>query len=282
MEKFNLFFRILGLGTNCGNNERTETRFFSCAPNNREFLFRFLFVLTISIVLLKFSSSIYLYLDIMGAVNDVIKYSATMLATAIILLDSHTKGHSYCQLNELATQFHTNLQGFMKRRRLADCHHRFWQRYKLKFWSFSVFYILSELSLVPIYMQNPHHLNSLHLVMGNNLFIAICRYRHLQHILFMDLVHYLLQLTRKVLKEHRHTMTQRKLKQIQEILDLCVDMVRLQNKFFSLSQAMNLCFNHLQLLGDIYWFYFRYLNGGWTPGSFSKWRPCLNVFDLVR
>lgn len=83
--------------------------------------------------------------------------------------------------------------------------------------------------------------------------------------MYMRLVYFQLELLAKVLSDAgRIVMTEMRLQHLQELYLMSEEMVKLQNDFFGLSQAMNLAFNNLQLLGDTYWTYWRFLNGGAT------------------
>lgn len=204
----------------------------------------------------------------MGSVNDTIKYAATVSATFLILFESYAKRNLLCELTAFSRRFQHDIKGFLKQKELDYCNRKFWRSYKIRFFSFSIFYVVSEVILIPIYWFNDYYRSSIFFLIGTDIFICICRYRHLQHILYMNLVRHQLKLIARVLRSG--TMTEAKLRSLQELFCISATMVKLQNNFFGISQSMNLIFNHLQLLGDAYWTYWRYLNGCCSPGTISK------------
>lgn len=270
LEKWCFLFRLMGLGMSKEEPEQLSRNPIFCRRYSWEFYFKLIVVFVDVFLLLKFSHIIYFYLDLIGAVNDLIKYSATVSATVVILFESYVKGGRLCQLNELAMSFQQDMLGFMKRKEVCTLYAKFWKGYKIKFLSFTIFFIVSELVLWPIYLNSDAYRQSFVLLIGNNVFITICRYRHMQHVLYMDLVHFQIKMLIKVLSDTRLPMTGHKLRRLHELYLASAEMVTLQNNYFGLSQAMNLIFNHLQLLGDAYWTYWRYLNGCCTPGSIRK------------
>lgn len=257
VEKWGSFFRIIGLGSM--HNSRWRRVIFGI--QNLCLIVNFL-------LLLMFYRYIYLYQDAMGTINDVVKYSATLSATGLILIESLWKEHQLWQLSEVVHEFQQDIGCFVRRKHLEQWNLKFWKSFKIRFFIFTAFYLASELSLFPIYLSNSFYHSSTFFLMGTNLFIYICRYRHWQHVLFMDLAHFQLELLKKVLRGG--IASNAKLRRLQELFGNTAQMVKLQNSFFGVSQSMNLIFNHVQLLGDAYWTYWRYLNGCCTPGSFSK------------
>lgn len=265
IEKWCVFFWILGLGA----TKKESPRDLCCDSRKTIFCVQILIILSLASLMVFFHRSLYFYLDAMGAVNDLIKYIATVLATLLILVESHLKGERLREINELATEFQQDMVLFIKRKDLRRFNKAFLKDYKIRFTLFTALYLISETVLVPIYVTNSFYRFSLLFHFGNNLFIGICRYRHMQHILYMNLVHYQLKLMVKVLR-NGNGLTNAKLRRLQELFGIVAKMVRLQNHFFGWSQTMNLVFNHLQLLGDAYWIYWRYLNGCCSPGFYSE------------
>lgn len=269
-----IIFRVIGLGTSSSPaSKKSEKgnlifRFFNCVAF--EFYLKLLFVVVDTLLLIRFSHKVYFFLDLMGAVNDIIKYLSTVFTTILILVESHRKGDTLWRINELATEFQQKMLFFMRPALLSGFNKRFWRKYTVQFASFTIFFLTSEVALFPVYLLHNSYKYSFILLVGNNVFITICRYRHLQHIFYMSLVHHQLELLIKVLRDRRFMMTSAKLQRLQELYEISEEMVTLQNDFFGLSQAMNLIFNHLQLLGDAYWNYWRYLNSSWSPGSLSE------------
>lgn len=279
LRRFSVLFRIIGLGTSVQrspmiSSSRLRRRWqFLLIWCDLEFLLKLFVVLGDAAIFVAYTHCVYFYLDLIGAVNDLIKYVATVFATILILLESQRKGDKLWRLNDLAMEFQQKMLVFMRRKELARNNKKFWRSYTMKWLAFTIFFGISESLLLPIYLlyfnQTSYKL-SLLLLVGNNLFITICRYRHLQHIMYMTLVHHQLELIVKVLRDSRVVMSGEKLQRLQELYGITEEMVRLQNDYFGLSQAMNLIFNHLQLLGDAYWTYWRVLNGCCTPGAISK------------
>lgn len=265
MEKWCIFFWILGLGA----TEKCSRVIPMGCFAKLIFYVQILVIMSLSILMVLFYRYLYFYLDAMGAVNDIIKYAATVMATISILVESHLKEEQLREINELATEFQQDMLLFIKRKDLRRYNKAFWKDYKTRFTYLTALYLISELVLVPIYVKNTYYRLSLIFLMCNNIFIGICRYRHLQHILYMNLVHYQLKLMVKVLR-NGHGLTNVKLRRLQELFGMGANMVRLQNNFFGWSQTMNLVFNHLQLLGDAYWIYWRFLNGCCNPGFYSE------------
>lgn len=266
-----VLFRVLGLGTSSVQKVPTPNssvlRLF-CNRIDAEFILKLCVVLGDFTLLLIYGHCIYSYMDLIGAVNDLLKYVATVSATILILVESQGKGDKLWRLNDLAMEFQQKMLIFMRRKELATNNRKFWRGYGIKLMSFSIFFVASDALLLPIYLRRAEY--SLLLLIGTNIFVTICRYRHLQHIMYMTLVHYQLELLVKVLRDGRVVMTGPKLQRLQELYAIAEEMVRLQNDYFGLSQAMNLVFNHLQLLGDAYWTYWRILNSVPAEGSISK------------
>lgn len=265
-----VLFRVLGLGTSVQKEPApnpSAIRLF-CNRIDAEFILKLGVVLGDFTFLLIYGHCIYSYMDLIGAVNDLLKYVATVSATILILVESQRKGDKLWHLNDLAMNFQQKMLIFMRRKELATNNRKFWRSYGIKFISFSIFFMASDALMLPIYLRRAKY--SLLLLIGTNIFITICRYRHLQHIMYMTLVHYQLELLVKVLSDGRVVMTGPKLQRLHELYMIAEEMVRLQNEYFGLSQAMNLIFNHLQLLGDAYWTYWRILNGAPSYGSISK------------
>lgn len=265
LQKFCIVFRTMGLGYLTG-----EDRAFANYKATITFILQMALLIANMLLLIMFHRFVYYYHDAMGAVNDLIKYLATISATILIIVESYLKRPKLAQIKELAATFQQEMVVFLQRKELRKSNRQFWWRYKIKFFSFTVAFVLSEVVLVPIYLLNDDYRNSIAYFLSNNIMICICRYRHLQHILYMDLVDYELKLLLKILR--KGTISAMKLRRLQELYGIAVKMIKLQNDFFGLSQSMNIVFNHLQLLGDAYWIYWRNLNGCCSIGFMSESR----------
>lgn len=261
-----VFFRVLGLGV---TNEPLRKERFFFNKNNLFFVLRLSIVVGDACLLYKFHRHIYFYQDAMGAINDLIKYTATVLATINILCASHLNGNQLQELTQLAIKFQEEILSLMSAQDLVKHNKKFWRGFRIRIVSFSLLFAIFEFAVLPFYWTNHVYKSSFFFLIGNFIFILICRYRHWQHMLFMNLVHHQLELLVKVLSDGR-AWSAVKLQQLKELYEIPVEMVGLQNEYFGSSQAINLIFNHMQLLGDAYWMYWRYLNGGYSPGSFSK------------
>lgn len=267
VNRLGVFFRIIGLG----NTKRVDNKSSrKCIANSSLWFVVKLLVVFVDVVLLvKYRNCIYFYQDTMGAVNDLIKYGATVLSTVLILFESHVKADKLCHLTELATEFQREILSFVKPRELTQHNRRFWRNYKIQIVIYSSVYLIFEIVVFPLYMSSSTYKYSLGLLIGSNIFIVICRYRHWQHVFYMKLVHHEVELLVKVVSDGR-AWSAETLQQLKAIYGIPVEMVKLQNDYFGLSQAMNLIFAHLQLLGDAYWIYWRTLNGGYSVFSYSK------------
>lgn len=231
------------------------------------FLLQMAIIVTNVALMLKFHRLIYYYHDAMGAFNDLIKYIATVCATILIIVESYRKRHKLAQIEELAGAFQQEMVVFLRRKELVKSNRKFWHNYKIKFFAFTIYYVLSEAILIPVYLLSRNYSKSIAYVFSNNVMIGICRYRHLQHVLYMDLVDYELRLLVHILRSGK--VSEQKLGRLQELYGNTGQKVKLLNNFFS-SQSMNIIFNHLQLLGDFYWIYWRHLNGCCSVGFYSK------------
>lgn len=266
LNRWFVFFRVLGLGV---TQEPLQKERFLFNKTNLFFVLRLSIVIGDALLLYKFHRHIYFYQDAMGAINDLIKYTATVLATINILWASHLKGDQLQELTELTMRFQEEILFLMSAQDLVKHNKKFWCWFRIRIVSFTVLFAISECAVLPFYWTNHVYKSSFFFLIGNFIFILICRYRHWQHMLFMNLVHHQLELLVKVLSEGR-AWSAVELQRLKELYEIPVDMVGLQNEYFGSSQAINLIFNHMQLLGDAYWMYWRYLNGGYSPGSFSK------------
>lgn len=277
-ERFCLFFRVIGVG----GTSRQPRKIISFECTTLEFYLKLAIVFSDAVLLMNCIRTIYYFLDLMGAVNDLIKYTATVFTTSLILIEAHLKAHKLWQLNKLANEFQQEIMPLINHEDLLRSNRRFWWKYKIKFFAFTAFFVTTETVLVPLYMTNEVYKSSITLLIGNNLFIIICRYRHLQHVLYMELVRYELELIVKVLSNSQGLESGKRLHRLQNLYMKTVEMVELQNEYFGLSQGMNLVFNHLQLLGDAYWTYWRYIHGCCTPGSISEFCKYYKTIETVR
>lgn len=206
----------------------------------------------------------------MGLVNDWMKYVATITATLMILSESYLKRNTLSNLYNLVGDFEQKMLELIPRKTLIKSSREFYKRFSIKFGLFSFFYFLAEAYILPLLFMKDYSRTTLYFFCNSGI-IMLCRYRHLQQIFFIDLLKHLMELLIVELKKGaKKDIRRKRIKHIQEMFRIPSDINKLQGQFFGLSQSTNFIFNYLQLLGDSYWIYWRYLNGRCNLGFYSK------------
>lgn len=257
--KCRIFFQLLGLGV---ADASPRSLHWNVHISNLYIVFICMHL----VFVVKYHVHIFHFLDWMGWFNDWMKYVATVLSTFVIIIESAVKRDRQMQLLEVAEACEQDMVIFFRRHELRDINRQFCGRFQRRFKFFTIWYVVSELCLVPMVFV-PAYRKSAYYYLCTGIMVWICRYRHFQHILYMDKTDYLMRLVIEALKRCK---TPLQVTRIQQLFRVPVQMVDLQNDFFGLSQSLNFIFNNLQLLGDTYWIYWRLLNGCCTPGFYSK------------
>jgi hypothetical protein len=272
-----IFFQICGLQPSLFNP--------TAGPQSTSLSFvwstLFILIMIVQIVLIYVYANLILYTtDIIGYITDVFKLSTLFLSNAVILFIAVS---SHQQLLKILQLTH-NIEAFIQRGYRSDPNPKrlFQIKYLLELVCFVVPFIVAELniflnydpgsqtnyfyifSIIPIWIQNIHSFQFIFFVDVQAYFIRMLNIDMEQIVL-----HSILNLELRSPQYQNYIDV--KLKTLQELQKLVVNYNDELNKYFGLSQFVNLIYVYFQVLCDTYWIIF-YIYNGVTSLIFGKKR----------
>lgn len=249
-----IYFKCWGFGCELPKSSSSKgSRQFTCNVALAIAVYHLCCLVCNAITVIHFNSSIFYSRELLGMVNDAIKYCCSVLAYGSIVIESYFKRHAlrkfWCLFNDIDTHY----------KRQADLSYR---RYFIVFIAFFLMTIALEVNLLQRIVYNQQSFQFWCLFLG---LLIMGRTRMLQYVLFVEIIRQQVAVLKTQLesvgKLHRDEgLCVKRLRWTQNYYRLIYEMSEAMNEFFGWSQFTVILQSFTILVVDFNWTYWRIYN----------------------